>query len=106
MGIKDDLAARKAGFISLRTLLEALGAHENVSRQEVADWLAVQLREASRSTDSDRKCPDWCEMQPGHGIQVLGGHDRVAAAWAALQFVVNTGTFGNEWEEMSDDIPF
>lgn len=45
-------------------------------------------------------------MRPGHGIQVLGGHDRIAAAWAALQAVVINGTLGNEWEEMSDDIPF
>ncbi|KWK82818.1 hypothetical protein [Burkholderia ubonensis] len=105
MGIKDDLAARKAGFISLRTLLETISAHEQVSLQEVADWLAAQLREASRS-NSERKCPNWCEMLPGHGIEVLAGQDRKAVAWAALQFVVNNGKLGNEWEEMSDDIPF
>ena len=106
MGIKDDLATRNAGFISLRTLLEAISRHEKVSLQEAADWLAERLREASRSIDSDGKCPDWCEMRPGHGVQVLGGHDRIAAAWAALQAVVINGTLGNEWEEMSDDIPF
>ncbi|RAQ08153.1 hypothetical protein DPR02_19230 [Burkholderia cepacia] len=104
MGIKDDLAARKARFISLRTLLDAISEHEKVSLQDAAEWLAGYLREASRS-DSERKCPDWCEMQPGHEIQVLGGQDR-KAAWAALQFVVENGRLGNEWEEMSDDIPF
>lgn len=105
MGIKDDLAARNSGFISLRALLEAISAHEKVTLQEAADWLAERLRQAERLTDSDRNCPDWCEMLPGHGIQVLGGRD-IAAAWAALQFVVNNGKLGNEWEAMSDDIPF
>ncbi|KVM69734.1 hypothetical protein WJ61_21810 [Burkholderia ubonensis] len=106
MGIKDDLAARNSDFISLRALLEAISAHEKVTLQEAADWLAERLRQADRSTDSDRNCPDWCEMLPGHGIRALGGRDRIADAWAALQHVVIHGTWGNEWEAMSDDIPF
>ncbi|HDR8908102.1 TPA: hypothetical protein QDA83_003746 [Burkholderia multivorans] len=43
MGIKEDLAERKAGFVSLRALLEAICAQENVTLQEAATWLSEKL---------------------------------------------------------------
>lgn len=100
MGIKEDLAERKAGFVTLRTLLEDICAHENVTLQEAATWLSEKLA----PLDEDDP-PTWHEFEPGIGVHGITG-SRSAAAWRALQYIVRTGKFATSWELDPDDIPF
>ncbi|MDN7878203.1 hypothetical protein [Burkholderia aenigmatica] len=100
MGIKEDLAERKAGFVSLRALLEAICAHEDVTLQEAATWLSERLAPLD-----DDDAPTWQEFKPGRGVFDVAG-SRSATAWHALQHIVRDGRFANSWELDPDDIPF
>lgn len=99
MGIKEDLAAQRAEFVSLRALLEAVSADEGVTLQEAATWLAELLREAGNNA------PDWCEMTPGRGI-IYADNDGRSLAWAALDYVVSNGKLASTWDLCPDEPPF
>jgi hypothetical protein len=98
MGIKEDLAERKAGFVSLRALLDAICEHEHVTLKEAADWLAERLYLAN-------ECPEWCELSLGRGISAITGN-RTTTAWRALRHIVTNGEYASAWELDPDDIPF
>lgn len=100
MGIREDLAARKAEFVSLRALLEAICEQEGVSLKEAAEWLMERLPDGTEHL--------WCESVPGMPIEKLSRSKikRIGTAWDALRFVVNSGRFASYWDLEPDDIPF
>ncbi|RQQ08141.1 hypothetical protein [Burkholderia stagnalis] len=100
MGIKEDLAARHASFVSLREVLAALCEEEKVSLQDAATWLSEELYKAGAI-----ERPEWYELAPGRGLIKIGGN-RLADAQRALQYVVVHGTFAPNWELDPDDLPF
>jgi len=100
MGIKELLAERDGDFISLRALIQQLGAEEHVSIQDAATFLLRCIEDAD---ESER--PLWHHKSRIAGVEIATSGEQIRARRALLHLATE-GKFELGLAEMDDDVPF
>ena len=98
MGIREILAEQDAEFVSLRSLIEQLAAADGSSIKDVATYL-------HRLFEISSDAPEWYSRTGPDPMQWMTPKAARNAA-NALRYVALHGTFGEQWSDVDDDIPF